>query len=66
MGLGFGIAYLKSNKNIYLSIVPICIIAIIFTCTGNAVVGSIGTVLFWGILIQLIYSFVAVKGSFVK
>lgn len=54
-------AFKNTFKNIYLSIVPICIIAIIFTCTGNAVVGSIGTVLFWGILIQMLYGLLFVK-----
>lgn len=59
-------AFKEVFKKVYVAIVPLIIIAIIFTCIGNAVVGSIGTVLFWGILIQLIYSFIAVKGSFVK
>ena len=59
-------AFKEVFKKVYVAIVPLIIIAIIFTCIGNAVVGSIGTVLFWGILIQLIYSFVAIKGSFVK
>lgn len=54
-------AFKNTFKNIYLSIVPICIIAIIFTCTGNAVVGSIGTVLFWGILIQMLYGLSFIK-----
>lgn len=57
-------AFKDTLKKVYLAIVPICIIAIIFTCLGNAVVGSIGTVLFWGILIQIVYGFVVVKNSY--
>ena len=59
-------AFIQTFKNIYLAIVPICIIAIIFTCLGNAVVGSIGTVLFWGILIHMIYSYIVVKTAYGK
>lgn len=57
-------AFIDTFKKIYLSIIPICIIAVIFTCLGNAVVGSIGTVLFWGILVHIVYSFLVVRNMY--
>ena len=59
-------AFAEVFKKVYLAIVPICIIAIIFTCTGNVVVGSIGTVLFWGILIQILYGYIVVRKSYMN
>ena len=59
-------AYIDVVKKVYLSIVPMMIIAVIFACMGNAVVASIGTMLFWGILLQFIYSFVAIRCIYVK
>lgn len=59
-------AFAETFKKVYLAMVPICIIAIIFTCTGNVVVGSIGTVLFWGILIQMLYGFIVVRKSYMN
>lgn len=59
-------AYFKTSKKVYLSIVPMAIIAVIFACMGNAIVASIGTMLFWGILLQIIYSFLVVRFVYVK
>lgn len=57
-------AFVETFKNIYLAIVPICIIAVIFTCLGNAVIGSIGKVLFWGLLLHIVYSFLVVRNMY--
>lgn len=59
-------AFTETFKKVYLAMVPICIIAIIFTCLGNVIVGSIGTVLFWGILIQMLYGFAVVRKSYMN
>ena len=48
--------YVKTMKELYLAIIPVCIIAIIFTFMSGVVISSIGMVLFWGIAIQALYS----------
>ena len=45
-------------KEIYLSIVPVIIIALIFTFMSGVVINSIGMTLFWGLLIQLLTNLV--------
>lgn len=48
--------FVKTMKELYLAIIPVCIIAIIFTFMSGVVISSIGMVLFWGIAIQALYS----------
>lgn len=43
-------------KEIYLAIVPVVIIAIIFTFMSAVVINSVGTALFWGLLVQALFS----------
>lgn len=43
-------------KELYLAIIPVCIIAIVFTFMSGAVISSIGMVLFWGLAIQAAYN----------
>jgi hypothetical protein len=50
------IAFGNTIKELYFSIVPVCIIAIIFTFMASTVINSIGMVLFWGLFIQVIYN----------
>lgn len=47
--------FIQTMKELYLAIVPVCIISVIFTLMSSVVISSIGMVLFWGILIQAIY-----------
>lgn len=49
-------AFGKVMKELYLTIIPVCIIAIIFTFMSGIVISSIGMVLFWGLLLQAIYN----------
>ena len=49
-------AFLKTMKIYYLSIVPVCIIAIVFTFMSNVIISSIGMILFWGLFIQVLYN----------
>ena len=48
-------AFGQAMKELYLTIMPVCIIAVIFTLMSSVVISSIGMVLFWGLLIQAIY-----------
>ncbi len=51
-------ALLKSMKELYISIIPICIVAIVFTFMSSVVINSIGMTLFWGLFVQAICSLV--------
>lgn len=46
----------KTMKELYLTIIPVVIIAIIFTFMSGVVISSIGMVLFWGLLLQAVYN----------
>ena len=46
----------KAMKELYLTIIPVCIIAIIFTFMSGVIISSIGMVLFWGLLLQAVYN----------
>ncbi len=52
------VALINSMKELYLAIVPVCIIAVIFTFMSGVVINSIGMMLFWGLLVQAITSLV--------
>ena len=45
----------KNMKELYLMIVPVCIIAVIFVFVPGVVISSIGMILFWGLLVQAVY-----------
>lgn len=50
------LVFTETMKQLYLAIIPVAIIAIIFTFMSSAVISSIGMVLFWGVAIQALYS----------
>lgn len=50
------LVFAETMKQLYLAIIPVMIIAVIFTFMSSAVISSIGMVLFWGIAIQALYS----------
>ena len=50
------IALKETMKELYLAIIPVCIIACIFTFMTSVIISSIGNVLFWGLLVQALYS----------
>ena len=55
-------AFLKAMKKYYLTIIPICIIAVVFTFVSNIAISSIGMILFWGLLLQAIYNSITILG----
>lgn len=55
-GIDTKLAFGKTMKELYFTIIPICIIAIIFTFMHSTVISSIGMVLFWGIFVQALYN----------
>lgn len=50
------IALKLSLKELYLAIVPVGIVAIIFTFMSAIVINSVGMTLFWGLILQLLFS----------
>lgn len=58
-------AYSESMKKIYLSIIPTCIVAFVFTFMQNASVLGMGSVLFWGLIIQALYSVIFIRSVYV-
>lgn len=48
----------ETLKELYLIIIPICIVAVIFTFMSAAIINSVGTVIFWGLLLQLLFSLI--------
>ena len=52
------IALKTTLKELYLAIVPVVIIAVIFTFMSALVINSVGMTLFWGLLLQLLFSLI--------
>ena len=52
-------AYKQTMKKMYLAIVPVIIIAVVFTFMSSVVTSSIGMLLFWGLVIQALTSLLA-------
>ncbi len=59
-GADVKISFLHAMKELYLVIIPVCIIAIIFTFMHSTIISSIGMVLFWGLFIQALYDCVLI------
>lgn len=49
-------AFNTSMKKYYLNMIPICVIAVIFTFVGNVIINTIGMTLFWGIILHALYN----------
>ncbi len=54
----------KTMIKYYLSIIPVGVVAVIFTFMSNITVGSVGMIIFWCLFIQVIYNFTAVKALY--
>ena len=48
---------LSTMKQMYLSIIPVIVLAFVFTFMSSVAINSIGMMFFWGIIVHLIYSF---------
>lgn len=58
-------AYIEAMKKLYLSIIPVGIVAFVFTFMQNASVIGIGMILFWGIIIQALFNVVFTRNVYV-
>ena len=54
----------KTMIKYYLSIIPVGVVAVIFTFMSNITVGSVGMLIFWCLFIQVIYNFIVVKALY--
>ena len=52
------VALKETLKELYLTIIPVCIVAVIFTFMSAAIINSVGTTIFWGLLVQLLFSLI--------
>ena len=52
------VALKETLKELYLTIIPVCIVSVIFTFMSAAIINSVGTTIFWGLLIQLLFSLI--------
>lgn len=48
----------ETLKELYITIIPVCIVAVIFTFMSAVVINSVGTTIFWGLLVQLLFSLI--------
>lgn len=58
-------AFLESMKEINITIIPLWIVAIIFTFMTNVAISSVGMVMFWGLFVHVIYSFIVTRTLYV-
>lgn len=54
-------AYLEVSKQFYLALIPVIILAVVFTLAKNYIISSIGMVVFWGITLNALYNFIFTK-----
>lgn len=52
------IAYSQTMKKFYLATIPVDVIAIVFTFSKYAFINSVGMILFWGMIVNMIYNFI--------
>lgn len=54
-------AFGQTMKKFYLATIPVDVIAIVFTFSKYAFINSIGMILFWGIIVNVVYNFIFTK-----
>lgn len=53
--------YDQVQKKFYWRLMPVCVVAIIFTLSQYFVVSSIGMAMFWGIILSILYNFIVTR-----
>lgn len=59
-------AYNESMKKFYLTIIPVIVVAVVFTLSAYTSISSIGMILFWGIILNALYNFIFTRTVFVN
>lgn len=58
-------SFLEAMKEINITIIPLWVVAIIFTFMTNITIGSVGMVMFWGLFVHVVYSFIVTRTLYV-
>jgi preprotein translocase subunit SecD len=58
-------AFTESIKEINITIIPLWVVSVIFTFMTNITISSVGMVMFWGLFVQIIYSFLFTRTLYV-
>lgn len=58
-------AFMESVKEINITIIPLWVVAVIFTFMTNVAISSVGMILFWGLFVHLIYNFAITRTLYV-
>lgn len=58
-------AFFNTLLNTYIIIIPLIVIAVVFTLYSNILLSSVGKILFWGILIHALYSIIITRTMYI-
>lgn len=58
-------AFIENMKQLNITIIPLWVIAVIFTVMSNVVISSVGMCMFWGLAIQILYSLIITRTLYV-
>lgn len=58
--------YEETARKFYLGVIPMAVVAIVFTLSNYFIVSSVGMALFWGLMLNIVYNFVITKTVFEK
>lgn len=58
-------AFLESIKRLNVEMIPLWVVSIIFTFMTHVAISSVGMILFWGLFIHAVYSFVITRSLYV-
>lgn len=53
--------YDQVQKRFFLKLIPVCVVAVVFTLSQYFVVSSIGMAMFWGIILSILYNFIITR-----
>ena len=58
-------AFLETIKRLNIAIVPLWVVAVIFTFMTHIAISSVGMILFWGLFVHVVYSFCITRTLYV-
>lgn len=58
-------AFTECMKKLNITIIPLWVVAVIFTFMNNVTINSVGMIMFWGLFVQIIYSFIITRTIYV-
>ena len=58
-------AFTESLKEITITIIPLWVVAVIFTFMTSVTINSVGMIMFWGLFVHLIYSTIITRTLYV-